>query len=98
VNTDGWTFRGAPTTPSSGSILEFERSSNSCSKNSNNIPHPYKMKSNEPMKPTKLKRTLATILLLAICKHPILAVQPGDAVSVQGLTKAKFLKCEKPRQ
>lgn len=56
------------------------------------------MKSNEPMKITKSLRTLATLLLIAVSGQPMLALQPGDAVTLEALTKAEFVKGEVPKE
>lgn len=56
------------------------------------------MKTNEPMKITRYLRTAATLLLIAASGHPMLALQPGDAVRPDALAKAEFVKGEAPRE
>jgi thiol-disulfide isomerase/thioredoxin len=68
------------------------------SKTSERIIHLHPMKANEPMKITKYMRTVAALLLIAVSEHPMLALQPGDAVRVEALTKAEFVKGEVPKE
>jgi thiol-disulfide isomerase/thioredoxin len=49
------------------------------------------------MKITRYLRTAATLLLIAVSEHPMLALQPGDAVRMDALAKAEFVKGEAPR-
>ncbi len=41
---------------------------------------------------------MAALLLLAVGAPPMLALQPGDAVTLEALTKADFVKGEAPRE
>jgi thiol-disulfide isomerase/thioredoxin len=56
------------------------------------------MKTNKPMNITQYLKTLAALLLLAVGTPPMQALQPGDAVRVEALTKAEFVKGEAPRE
>lgn len=56
------------------------------------------MRTNEPRKTTGYLGTLAALLLLAVGAPPMLALQPGDAVTLEALTKAEIVKGEAAKE
>lgn len=54
------------------------------------------MKSNKRAKLTSLRRAMAAALFIGVSQLPLMALQPGDAVTVEALAKADFVKGELP--
>lgn len=56
------------------------------------------MKSNKPSKTMSLKVAMASAVAIGASTLPMFALQPGDAVSLNALTKSEFIKGEAPKE